>query len=48
LALYIVDRMKDMIVSGGESVYSAHAVVVLKPGAGTTPEELQARARAVN
>jgi acyl-CoA synthetase (AMP-forming)/AMP-acid ligase II len=69
--LFIVDRMKDMIVSGGENVYSAevenalsrhlavgasavigipsdawgeavHAVVVLKPGASATPEELSA------
>jgi acyl-CoA synthetase (AMP-forming)/AMP-acid ligase II len=68
--LYIVDRIKDMIVSGGENVYSAevenalakhpavavnavigipherwgeqvHAVVVLKPGAAATQEELQ-------
>ncbi len=67
--LYIVDRMKDMIVSGGENVYSAevenalaqhpavaasavigipsdqwgeavHAVVVLKPGASATAQEL--------
>jgi acyl-CoA synthetase (AMP-forming)/AMP-acid ligase II len=67
--LYIVDRMKDMIVSGGENVYSAevenalaqhpavlqsavigvpseqwgeavHAVVVLKPGAAVTQQEL--------
>ena len=68
--LYIVDRMKDMIISGGENVYSAevenaiqqhpavalnaviavpsetwgeavHAVVVLKPGATLTLEDLQ-------
>ena len=67
--LYIVDRLKDMIVSGGENVFSAevenalakhpavatsavigipseqwgesvHAVVVLKPGATATTEEL--------
>jgi long-chain acyl-CoA synthetase len=69
--LYIVDRMKDMIVSGGENVYSAevenalsqhpavaasavigipsdqwgeavHAVVVLKPGAAVSGDDLAA------
>ena len=68
--IYIVDRVKDMIVSGGENVYSAevenavaqhpavaacavigvpdpdwgervHAVVVLKPGASATSEEIR-------
>jgi long-chain acyl-CoA synthetase len=72
--LYIVDRMKDMIISGGENVYSAevenslalhpavavcavigipsdqwgetvHAVVVLKPGASATTDELSAHCR---
>lgn len=72
--LYIVDRIKDMIVTGGENVYSAevenvlaqhpavgacavigipseqwgeavHAVVVLKPGASATEEELAAHCR---
>jgi acyl-CoA synthetase (AMP-forming)/AMP-acid ligase II len=72
--LYIVDRMKDMIVTGGENVYSAevenalaqhpsiaasavigipsdqwgesvHAVVVLKPGADATGEELLVHCR---
>lgn len=72
--LYIVDRVNDMIVSGGENVYSAevenalarhpavaanavigiphelwceqvHAVVVLKPGATATAEELQAHCK---
>ncbi|KWV50865.1 fatty-acid--CoA ligase [Bradyrhizobium macuxiense] len=67
--VYVVDRVKDMIISGGENVYSAevenalaqhpavaqcavigipserwgeqvHAVVVMKSGAGATPEEL--------
>jgi long-chain acyl-CoA synthetase len=67
--LFIVDRVKDMIVSGGENVYSAeteqavyqhpavaecavigipheswgeqvHAIVVLKPGASLTEQEL--------
>ncbi|KJC55823.1 fatty-acid--CoA ligase [Bradyrhizobium sp. LTSPM299] len=67
--VYVVDRVKDMIISGGENVYSAevenalaqhpavaqcavigipserwgeqvHAVVVMKGGAGATPEEL--------
>jgi long-chain acyl-CoA synthetase len=74
--LYIVDRVKDMIVTGGENVYSAevenalaqhpavatsavigipneqwgesvHAVVVLKPGASATPDELTAHCRAL-
>ena len=68
--IYIVDRIKDMIISGGENIYSAevenalaqhpavaacavigipdeewgervHAVVVLRPGASTTAEELR-------
>lgn len=72
--LYIVDRMKDMIVSGGENVYSAevenalaqhpavgasavigipseqwgeavHAVVMLKPGAKVSAEELTEHCR---
>jgi len=72
--LYLVDRVKDMIVSGGENVYSAEveqaiqkhpavamsavigvpdqrwgesvtAVVVLKPGAEATAEELIAHCR---
>jgi acyl-CoA synthetase (AMP-forming)/AMP-acid ligase II len=72
--LYLVDRVKDMIVTGGENVYSAevenalsshpsvdqvavigipseqwgeavHAVVVLKPGAAATVEELQTWSR---
>ena len=67
--VYVVDRVKDMIISGGENVYSAevenalaqhpavaqcavigipserwgeqvHAVVVAKPGATATPDEL--------
>jgi len=67
--VYVVDRVKDMIISGGENVYSAevenalaqhpavaqcavigipserwgeqvHAIVVMKSGASTTPEEL--------
>jgi long-chain acyl-CoA synthetase len=67
--VYIVDRIKDMIVSGGENVYSAevenclaqypavaqcavigipseqwgeqvHAVIMRKPGAEVTPEEV--------
>ncbi len=69
--LFIVDRMKDMIVSGGENIYSAevenviarhpavamcavigipderwgeavHAVVVAKPGASLTEDEIRA------
>jgi acyl-CoA synthetase (AMP-forming)/AMP-acid ligase II len=73
--IFIVDRMKDMIVTGGENVYSVevenaiaqhpsvatsavigipsekwgetvHAVVILKPSAKVTPEELQAHCRA--
>ncbi|MEU1994038.1 long-chain-fatty-acid--CoA ligase [Nocardia gamkensis] len=72
--VYIVDRFKDMIISGGENVYSTevenalaqhpavavpavigvpdeqwgeivHAVVVLKPGATATVDELQAHVR---
>jgi long-chain acyl-CoA synthetase len=72
--LFLVDRVKDMIVTGGENVYSGevesaisthpavadvavigipsaewgeavHAVVVLRPGAETTGEELIAHAR---
>lgn len=72
--LFVVDRVKDMVVSGGENVYSSevedalgrhpavaacavigvpdeswgervHAVVVLKPGAATTPEELRRHTR---
>ncbi|PHQ71172.1 MAG: fatty-acid--CoA ligase [Sneathiella sp.] len=67
--LYIADRLKDMIVSGGENVYSAeveqaitqhpevtecaaigipsekwgesvHSIVILKPGASTTEEDI--------
>jgi acyl-CoA synthetase (AMP-forming)/AMP-acid ligase II len=74
--LYVVDRIKDMIVTGGENVYSAevenavaahpavaqcavigvpdadwgervHAVVVLRPGAVLTPEELRAHAKSL-
>ena len=72
--VYLVDRVKDMIITGGENVYSievenalsshpaveqvavigiphptwgeeVHAVVVLRPGATVTLEELQAHAR---
>ena len=72
--LFLVDRVKDMIVSGGENVYSTeveqavaahpavaqvavigipddtwgeavHAVVVLRPGASATEEELLAHTR---
>ncbi len=72
--LFIVDRVKDMIVSGGENVYSSevesalsqhpavsasavigipsekwgeavHAVVVLRPGQQSTPEELRAHCK---
>ncbi len=72
--LFIVDRLKDMIVSGGENVYSAevenivarhpevlmcavigiphaqwgeavHAIVVRKPGAKVTEDELRAYCR---
>ena len=72
--LYLVDRVKDMIVTGGENVYSVevenalashptvaqvavigipdevwgeavHAIVVLKPDAATTGDELTAYAR---
>jgi len=72
--IFIVDRIKDMIISGGENIYSAevenavaqhpavaacavigvpddewgervHAVVVLKPGATVTPEELREHAK---
>jgi acyl-CoA synthetase (AMP-forming)/AMP-acid ligase II len=74
--LYVVDRIKDMIVTGGENVYSAevenavashpavaqcavigvpdphwgervHAVVVLRPGATLTHEELRAHAKSL-
>ncbi|SAK59517.1 AMP-dependent synthetase and ligase [Caballeronia temeraria] len=73
--VFIVDRMKDMIVSGGENVYSAevenaigrhpavamcavigvpsdewgetvHAVVVKKPGASVTEDEIREHCRA--
>lgn len=72
--LYLVDRVKDMIVTGGENVYSVevenalashpvvaevavigiphdiwgeavHAVVVLKPDAAATGDELEAHTR---
>ena len=72
--VFIVDRLKDMIISGGENVYcaevenvvskhaavaacavigipsaewgeSVHAVVVLKPGAALTAEELHAHCK---
>jgi long-chain acyl-CoA synthetase len=72
--LFLVDRVKDMIVTGGENVYSievenaisshpavaevavigiphdtwgevVHAIVVLKPGASATAEDLQEHAR---
>lgn len=68
--IFLMDRLKDMIVSGGENVYSAevenaigqhpavatsavigipseqwgeqvHAIVILKPGASATAEDLQ-------
>jgi acyl-CoA synthetase (AMP-forming)/AMP-acid ligase II len=74
--IYIVDRIKDMIISGGENVYSAevenavaqhpavaacavigvpddewgervHAVVVLRPGATTTADELREHTKAL-
>ncbi len=74
--VFVVDRMKDMIVSGGENVYSAevenalaqhaavgacavigipseqwgeavHAVVVLRPGATATGDELGAHCKAL-
>jgi acyl-CoA synthetase (AMP-forming)/AMP-acid ligase II len=74
--LYVVDRIKDMIVTGGENVYSAevenavashpavaqcavigvpdphwgervHAVIVLRPGATLTHEELRAHAKSL-
>jgi acyl-CoA synthetase (AMP-forming)/AMP-acid ligase II len=74
--LYVVDRIKDMIVTGAENVYSAevenavashpavaqcavigvpdpywgervHAVVVLRPGATLTYEELRAHAKSL-
>lgn len=73
--LFLVDRVKDMIVTGGENVYSAevesaislhaavaqvavigiphelwgeqvHAIVVLRPGATATSEQIQAHCRA--
>ncbi len=72
--LYLVDRVKDMVVTGGENVYSVevenaiaihpavaqvavigipddrwgeavHAIVVLKPGAAVTEDDLKAHAR---
>jgi acyl-CoA synthetase (AMP-forming)/AMP-acid ligase II len=72
--VFVVDRIKDMIVTGGENVYSAevenavlqhpsvaacavisipsdqwgelvHAVVVLKPGAAATAEDIQAHCK---
>ncbi|GHE61002.1 fatty-acid--CoA ligase [Camelimonas fluminis] len=72
--VYVVDRIKDMIISGGENVYSVevenvlaqhpavaqcavigipserwgeqvHAVVVLRPGAEASPEDLMAFCR---
>lgn len=74
--VFIVDRLKDMIISGGENVYSAevenavashpavaacavigvpddewgervHAVVVLRAGESTTPEELREHTKAL-
>lgn len=74
--VYLVDRIKDMIVTGGENVYSAevenavarhpavaqcaviavpdpdwgervHAVVVLRPGATATAEDIRAHAKAL-
>lgn len=73
--LYVVDRIKDMVITGGENVYPAevegvlgshpgvassavigipsekwgetvHAVVVLRPGAGVTAQDLQEHCRA--
>jgi acyl-CoA synthetase (AMP-forming)/AMP-acid ligase II len=73
--LFLVDRVKDMIVTGGENVYSievenaisthpavaqvavigipnatwgeeVHAIVVLKPGASATEDEIKDHARA--
>jgi len=73
--VYVLDRLKDMIVTGGENVYSievenavsshpavancavigvpderwgerVHAVVVLKPGASVTSEEIRDHAKA--
>jgi acyl-CoA synthetase (AMP-forming)/AMP-acid ligase II len=73
--VYVLDRLKDMIVTGGENVYSievenavsshpavancavigvpderwgerVHAVVVLKPGATVTSEEIRDHAKA--
>ncbi|WP_454754351.1 long-chain-fatty-acid--CoA ligase [Cupriavidus necator] len=73
--VFLVDRIKDMIISGGENVYSAevenalashpaiaqsavigvphvkwgesvHAVIVLRTGASTTLEDIQAHCRA--
>ena len=72
--IYVCDRLKDMIVSGGENVYSAevetaisshpavaqvavigvpcekwgesvHAVIIRKPGAGVTDEQIVAHCR---
>ncbi|MGQ0630989.1 MAG: acyl-CoA synthetase [Sporichthyaceae bacterium] len=74
--IYVLDRLKDMIITGGENVFSAevenavashaavaacaviglpderwgervHAVVVLKPGASASAEEITAHTRAL-
>ncbi|MDR2156009.1 MAG: long-chain fatty acid--CoA ligase [Burkholderiaceae bacterium] len=74
--VFLADRLKDMIISGGENIFSVevenalaqhpsvsmcavvglpsetwgeavHAVVVLRPGASVTPEELQLHCRSL-
>jgi long-chain acyl-CoA synthetase len=74
--LYVIDRLKDMVITGGENVYPAevestltshpavsmcaviglphekwgeavHAIVVLKPGAQASAEELSAHCHAL-